>query len=231
MPKRGKKYLENLKKVDRFKLYAPNEAVALVKATSYASFDATVETHLRLGVDPRQADQQVRGTVSLPYGTGKVVRILVIADSEGQQLARDAGADYVGLDDMVEQIQGGWFDFDVTVATPSVMGKVGRLGRLLGPRGLMPSPKSGTVVPAEDLGRVVSELKGGRVEYRLDRTANIHLPIGKVSFEQDALAGNFKSLMEAITSARPATVKGTYIRTITLAATMGPGIKVDPLQV
>lgn len=230
MPKSGRKYLEAFAKVDRTKLYDAKEAVSLVKETSYAKFDATVEAHLRLGVDPRKADQQIRGTVSLPHGTGKSVRVLVLAESEGQQIARDAGADFVGLDDLVEKIQGGWFDFDVTVATPQTMSKVGRLGRLLGPRGLMPSPKSGTVIPNEDIGRVVTELKAGRVEFRLDRTANIHVPIGKVSFSEEQLFENFSALMEAIAIARPASAKGIFTRSVTLSATMGPGIKVDPLQ-
>ncbi len=230
MPKRGKKYKEIASKVDKTKLYTPSEAVSLVKETSYAKFDATIEAHIRLSVDPRKADQQVRGTVSLPNGTGKIVRILVIADGEGQKIAQEAGADYVGLDDMVQKIQEGWFDFDVAVATPQTMSKVGRLGRLLGPRGLMPSPKSGTVVPPEDLGRVVGELKGGRVEFRLDRTANIHVPIGKASFDPQALEENFSTLMEAIVTARPSGAKGQYVRTVALAAAMGPGIKIDPAQ-
>ena len=230
MAKHGKKYLESLKKVERNKFYTPQEAIALVKEVSYVNFDATVEAHLRLGVDPRKADQQVRGTVSLPRGTGKTVRVLVIADSEGQRVAQEAGADFVGLDDLVKKIQDGWFDFDVAVATPQTMSKVGRLGRLLGPRGLMPSPKAGTVVQPQDLGRVIKELKGGRVEFRLDRTANTHIAIGKVSFTPEALLENFSALMEAIVRARPAAAKGQYLRSVTLAPTMGPGIKVDPTQ-
>ena len=230
MAKHGKKYLESLKKVERNKFYTPQEAITLVKEVSYVNFDATVEAHLRLGVDPRKADQQVRGTVSLPRGTGKTVRVLVIADSEGQRIAQEAGADFVGLDDLVKKIQDGWFDFDVAVATPQTMSKVGRLGRLLGPRGLMPSPKAGTVVQPQDLGRVIKELKGGRVEFRLDRTANTHIAIGKVSFSPEALLENFSALMEAIVRARPAAAKGQYLRSVTLAPTMGPGIKVDPTQ-
>jgi len=230
MAKHGKQYIEARDKIDNMKLYPPSEAVSLVKETSYAKFDATIEAHIRLTVDPRQADQQVRGTVSLPNGTGKTVRIVVIAESEGQRLAEEAGADYVGLDDLVQKIQDGWFEFDITVATPQTMSKVGRLGRLLGPRGLMPSPKSGTVVPEEDLGRIVSELKGGRVEYRLDRTANIHVTIGKASFELKALEQNFAALMEAIVSSRPPSAKGQFVRSVTLTPTMGPGIKVDPSQ-
>jgi len=230
MPKRGKKYQENVNKVDKTKFYSPSEAVALAKDTSYTKFDATVEAHIRLGVDPRKADQQVRGTVSLPNGTGKTVRILVVADTEGQRLAEEAGANYVGLDDLIQKIQEGWFDFDVMVATPKTMGKVGRLGRLLGPRGLMPSPKAGTVVPEEDLGRVVGELKGGRVEFRLDKTSNIHVPIGRASFTPQDLEQNLTALMEAVVSARPSGAKGQYVRSLTLAATMGPGIKVDPSE-
>jgi large subunit ribosomal protein L1 len=230
MPKRGKKYQEAAKKIDRDKLYSPQEAVGLAKDTSYSKFDASVEAHVRLGVDPRKADQQVRGTVSLPNGLGKTVRVLVIADGEGQKNAEEAGADYVGMDELIQKIQEGWFEFDAMVATPQSMGKVGRLGRVLGPRGLMPSPKAGTVVPPEDLGRVVKELKGGRVEFRLDRTANMHVPIGKVSFEADALQENFSALMEAVVSAKPAGAKGVYIRSVTLTPTMGPGIKIDPAQ-
>ncbi|NIT60679.1 MAG: 50S ribosomal protein L1 [Aliifodinibius sp.] len=230
MSKRGKKYKENTQKVDRTKLYAPTEAVSLAKETSYTKFDATVEAHIRLGIDPRKADQQVRGTVSLPNGTGKTVRILVIAEGDGQREAEEAGADYVGLDDMIQKIQDGWFEFDVVVATPQTMGKVGRLGRLLGPRGLMPSPKSGTVVPPEDLGQVIRDLKGGRVEFRLDRTANIHVPIGKASFNPQTLEQNFAALMEAIVASRPPGAKGQYVRSVTLTPTMGPGIKVDPSQ-
>ncbi len=230
MPKHGKNYLETAKKVDSNRLYSPAEAIALVKETSFAKFNETVEAHLRIGVDSRKADQQVRGTVSLPRGTGKEVRVLVIAEGEGQRIAQEAGADFVGLDDMVKQIQDGWFEFDVAVATPQTMSKVGRLGRVLGPRGLMPSPKAGTVVQPEDLGRVVKELKGGRVEFRLDRTANAHIVIGKRDFEADALLENFSALMEAIVSARPPAAKGQYLRSVTLATTMGPGIKVDPTQ-
>jgi large subunit ribosomal protein L1 len=181
-----------------------------------------------LSVDPRQADQQVRDVVVLPHGLGKTVRVLVFAQGEGATLARDAGADFIGDDEMITKIQGGWTDFDVAVATPDMMGKVGRLGRVLGPRGLMPNPKAGTVVPAEDLPRVINESKAGRVEFRLDKTANLHVPIGKVSFEQKALYENFAALMEAIKKARPAGAKGGYIKKITVTATMGPGIKIDP---
>jgi large subunit ribosomal protein L1 len=227
MPKRGKKYQEAAKYVERERVYPPEEAVALVKQVSYAAFDATVEVHLRMGLDPRHADQQVRSTVALPHGTGKSVRVVVFVEGEGERIAREAGADYVGSDDLIQKIQDGWFEFDVAVATPPVMGKVGRMGKILGPRGLMPSPKAGTIVPAEDLGRVIRELKAGRVEFRLDKTANIHVPIGKASFSKEQLVENFAALMEAVQRARPSAAKGQYIRRITLAPTMGPGIKVD----
>jgi large subunit ribosomal protein L1 len=231
MPKHGKKYLAAAAKVDRNQNYLPEEALALVKETSIASFDATVEAHIRLGVDPRHADQQVRDVVVLPHGLGKTVRVLVFAQGEGATLARQAGADVVADDDeTMAKIQGGWTDFDVAIATPDLMGKVGRLGRVLGPRGLMPNPKAGTVVPAEDLPRVIEEAKAGRVEFRVDKTANLHVPIGKVSFEEDKLYDNMAALMEAIKKARPAASKGTYIRRITLTTTMGPGIKVDLVQ-
>ncbi|MBI1877105.1 MAG: 50S ribosomal protein L1 [Chloroflexi bacterium] len=230
MPKRGKKYQEVVKLVDPVQNYAPAEAVDLVKKTSYTKFNATVEAHLRMGLDPRKADQQIRSTVHLPHGTGREVRVLVFAEGDGQKAALDAGADYAGSDDLVAKIQGGWFDFDVAVATPGMMAKVGRLGKVMGPRGLMPSPKAGTVVPDADISRVVNELKAGRLEFRLDRTANIHLPIGKVSFTHEQLVNNFAALMEAIQQVKPTAAKGIYIKKITLNATMGPGIKVDAAQ-
>jgi large subunit ribosomal protein L1 len=231
MPKHGKKYLAAAAKVDRNQNYPPDEAVSLAKETSTVSFDATVEAHIRLGVDPRHADQQVRDVVVLPHGLGKSVRVLVFAQGEGATLARQAGADVVADDDeTIAKIQGGWTDFDVAIATPDLMGKVGRLGRVLGPRGLMPNPKAGTVVPAEDLPRVIEEAKAGRVEFRIDKTSNLHVPIGKVSFEEDKLYDNFAALMEAVKKARPSASKGTYIRRVTLTTTMGPGIKVDPVQ-
>jgi large subunit ribosomal protein L1 len=203
----------------------------LARETSTANFDATVEVHVRLGVDPRHADQQVRDVVVLPHGLGKTVRVLVFAQGEGASLARDAGADVIADDDeTLNKIQGGWTDFDVAVATPDMMGKVGRLGRILGPRGLMPNPKAGTVVPAEDIPRVVEEAKAGRVEFRVDKTSNLHVPIGKVSFEAKKLYENMSALMDAIKKARPASTKGTYIRRISVTTTMGPGIKVDPMQ-
>ncbi|HEY5669210.1 MAG TPA: 50S ribosomal protein L1 [Anaerolineales bacterium] len=231
MTKHGKKYLAAAAKVDKEQLYTPAEAVALAKETSISKFDGTVEIHMRLGVDPRHADQQVRDVVVLPHGLGKTVRVLVFAQGEGASLAREAGADLVADDDeTLAKIQAGWTDFDVAIATPDMMGKVGRLGRVLGPRGLMPNPKAGTVVQAEDIPRVVNESKAGRVEFRLDKTANLHVPIGKVSFEQNKLYENLAALMEAVKKARPAASKGTYIKRITLTTTMGPGIKVDPNQ-
>lgn len=230
MPKRGKKYQEAEKLIDRERDYSPKEGIELVQKVSYADFDATIEAHLRMGLDPRHADQQVRSTVSLPYGTGKEMRVVVFVEGEGEKIAEEAGADYVGSDDLIEKIQGGWFEFDVAVATPPMMSKVGRMGKVLGPRGLMPSPKAGTIVPAEDLGRVVRELKAGRVEFRLDKTANIHIPIGKSNFSEEQLLENFASLMEAIQRARPAAAKGQYIRRITIAPTMGPGVKIDVFQ-
>ncbi len=231
MAKHGKKYREALQKIDRNKQYPPLEALKLAKETSYANFDATVEIHMRLGVDPRHADQQVRDVVVLPHGLGKTVRVLVFAQGEGAALAREAGADYIADDDeMIKKIQGGWTDFDVAIATPDMMGKAGRLGRILGPRGLMPNPKAGTVVPADDLPRVINEAKAGRVEFRVDKTSNLHVPIGKVSFDVAKLRDNMAALMDAVKKARPASSKGTYIRKIVITTTMGPGIKVDSSQ-
>ena len=228
MAKHGKKYLAAAAKVDLKKDYTPREAVALVKETSYAKFDASVEVHMRMGLDPRQADQQVRDVVVLPHGLGKAVRVLVFAQGEGATNARDAGADVVADDDeTLNKIQGGWLDFDVAIATPDMMGKVGKIGRVLGPRGLMPNPKAGTVVSVEDLGRAVTEAKAGRVEFRLDKTANIHVVIGKASFDEAKLYDNFSALMEAIKKARPAAAKGNYIKHITMTTTMGPGVKID----
>lgn len=228
MSGRGKKYREAVAKIDRQQLYVPRKALELVKETCYAGFDATVDVHIRLGVDPRHADQQVRGTVLLPHGLGKEVRVLVFAAGEGEKIAREAGADHVASDDeWVEKIQNGWTEFDVAISVPEMMGKVGRLGRVLGPRGLMPNPKTGTVVPEEDLPRVIEEAKAGRVEFRLDKTANLHVPIGKVSFPVEKLLDNFTALMQAIK--RPSSVKGAFMRRITVTSSMGPGIKVDPL--
>ncbi len=230
MAKHGKKYLAAAAKIERDHWYTPQEAVNLVKETSVVKFDSTVEVHMRLGVDPRHADQQVRDVVVLPHGLGKIVRVLVFAQGEGAQLAREAGADFVADDEMIARIQGGWTDFDVAVATPDVMGKAGRLGRILGPRGLMPNPKAGTVVPAEDLPRVIREAKAGRVEFRVDKTSNLHVPIGKTSFDSKKIFENFAALMESVKKARPASTKGVYIKRVTLTSTMGPGIKVDPNQ-
>ncbi len=231
MAKHGKKYLAAAAKVDENISMPPADALKLAKETSTTKFDATVEVHMRLGVDPRHADQQVRDVVVLPHGLGKTVRVLVFAQGEGATLARDNGADVVADDDeTLGRIQGGWTDFDVAIATPDMMSKVGRLGRILGPRGLMPNPKAGTVVPAEDLPRVIQEAKAGRVEFRVDKTANLHVPIGKVSFEANKLYDNLAALMEAIKKARPAAAKGIYIKRITVTTTMGPGIKVDPVQ-
>ncbi len=231
MPKHGKNYRMAVEKIDREKLYTPEEAIALTKETSFTKFDATVEVHIRLGVDPRHADQQVRDVVVLPHGLGKSVRVLVFAQGEGARLAREAGADYVADDDeMLEKVQGGWTGFDVAISTMEMMGKVGRLGRVLGPRGLMPNPKAGTVVPDEDLPRVIEETKAGRVEFRVDKTSNLHVPIGKVSFEEGKLYDNLASFMEAVQKARPPAAKGIYIRKISMTSTMGPGIKIDPNQ-
>ena len=230
MAKHGKKYLEAFAKVDPEKSYTPREALALVKETAYAKFDSTVEIHLRMGLDPRQADQQVRDVVVLPNGLGKTVRVLVFAQGEGATRATEAGADYVAdNDEWIAKIQGGWTDFDVAIATPDMMGKAGRLGRVLGPRGLMPNPKAGTVVPAEDLPRVIREAKAGRVEFRLDKTANRHVPLGKSSFDLQKLYENLAALMDAIKKAKPAAAKGSYIRRITLTSTMGPAVRVDAL--
>lgn len=227
MAKRGRKYLEAAAKVDRDKFYSLEDAVALIKETAFTGFDPTVEVHLRLGVDPRHADQQVRDVVVLPHGLGKEVRVLVFAEGEDARLAEEAGADYIADDEMIKRIQGGWTEFDVAMAVPAMMSKVGRLGRVLGPRGLMPNPRAGTVAPGSDLPRLIEEAKAGRVEFRVDRTGNVHAPIGKASFTQEQLMGNLRSLLDAIRRARPASTKGAYVRRITMANTMGPGIRVD----
>ena len=229
MAKHGKKYTAALAKVDLNKEYTPRDAVALAKETSITKFDSTVEVHLRTALDPRQADQQVRDVVVLPHGLGKTVRVLVFAQGEGATAARSAGADLVADDDeTLKKIEGGMLDFDVAIATPDAMGRVGRLGRVLGPRGLMPNPKAGTVVSADNIARAIKEAKAGRVEFRLDKTANIHVSVGKVSFNANQLYENFAALMDAVHKARPAGAKGEYIKKITLSTTMGPGIKVDP---
>jgi large subunit ribosomal protein L1 len=228
MAKRGKNYRAALEKIDREKAYAPAEAIALAKEVASTKFDSTVEVHMRLGVDPRHADQQVRDVVVLPHGLGKTVRVLVFAQGDGARLARQAGADTVADDDeTVKKIQDGWLDFDVAIATPDMMSTVGRLGRVLGPRGLMPNPKTGTVVPMEDLPRAIEEVKAGRVEFRVDKTANLHVPVGKASFEDQHLYNNIAALVQAVRRNRPASAKGAYIRKVVLTTTMGPGIKLD----
>jgi len=224
--KRGKKYAEAAKMVNRLVQYDVPEAISLVKKTSIVKFDATVEAHLRLGVDSRHADQQVRGAVGLPHGTGKTVRVLVFAKGDKVAEAEAAGADYVGGDELIPKIQNeNWYEFDVVVATPDMMGVVGRLGRLLGPKGLMPNPKAGTVTM--EVAKAVSEIKAGKIEYRLDKTNIIHVPIGRVSFTDEQLTENFEAVMNAIIRAKPAAAKGQYLRSVTLASTMGPGIKVN----
>lgn len=224
--KRGKKYLESLKLVDRTKLYEPAEALELVQKTAPAKFDETVEVHIKLGVDSRHADQQVRGAVVLPHGTGKTVRVLVFAKGEKATEAEQNGADYVGAEDLVAKIQNeNWFDFDVVVATPDMMGVVGRLGRILGPKGLMPNPKAGTVTM--DVAKAIADIKAGKIEYRLDKTNIIHCPIGKVSFGTEKLRDNFRTLLEAVIKAKPAAAKGQYLKSITVTSTMGPGIKIN----
>jgi len=226
----GKKYKEAAAKVDSEKLYSRSEAVKLIKETAFTNFDPTVEVHLRLGVDPRHADQQVRDVIVLPHGLGKTVRVLVFAEGEDARSAEEAGADFIADDELIKKIQGGWTDFDVAIAVPSMMGKVGRLGRILGPRGLMPNPRAGTVAPGEDLPRLVEEAKAGRVEFRVDKTSNLHAPIGKASFSEDQLIDNLNTLLDAVKRARPAAAKGTFIRKIVMANTMGPGIKVDTAE-
>lgn len=226
MPKRGKKYLEMAKAVDRGRLYEPQEAIDLLKSIVKANYDHTVEVAIRLGVDPRHADQQVRGTVILPHGTGKTARVLVFAKGEKAKEAEEAGADRVGAEDVIEEIQKGWLDFDVAVATPDMMGMVGRLGKILGPKGLMPNPKTGTVTM--DVGKAVQEIKAGKVEYRVDKTGIVHVPIGKLSFTADQLFDNFRRLLGAVIKAKPSGAKGTYLWSITLSSTYSPGIKVSP---
>jgi large subunit ribosomal protein L1 len=222
----GRKYQEAAAKIDRNKLYTIDEAVKLLKATAYTGFDPTVEVHARLGVDPRHADQQVREVVVLPHGLGKEVRVLVFAEGEDAQIARDAGADIIADDEIIQKIQNGWTDFDIAIATPRMMGKAGRLGRVLGPRGLMPNPKAGTVVPGPDLPRVIEESKAGRVEFRVDKTGNIHAPFGKAkSFTEEQLRDNLKSILDTVRRARPASSKGIYMRRVTVANAMGPGIR------
>jgi len=224
----GKKYAELAKKVDRSRLYPPWEALDLAKDTNPARFDATVEVAFKLGVDPRRADQIVRGTVSLPHGTGKTVRVAVFAEGEAARQAEEAGADVVGGRDLVERVQNGFLDFDAAVAVPEMMGQVGRLGRILGPRGLMPNPRAGTVTP--DVAKAVADIKGGKLEYRTDRWGNVHLVLGKASFPTQALAENYQVVLDEVVRAKPAAAKGRYIKGITISTSMGPGIKVDPSQ-
>lgn len=227
MAKHGKKYMDALKTFDRQNLYEPAEAFSLLKKTGTAKFDETVELHVRLNLDPRQADQQVRGAMVLPFGTGRSQKVLVFAKGEKAKEAEAAGADYVGAEDMVEKItKENWFDFDVVVASPDMMGVVGKLGRILGPRGLMPNPKTGTVTP--DITKAVNEVKAGKVEYRLDKAANIHVPIGKVSFDEEKLVGNYTALIERLIKVKPSAAKGQYMRSVSIATTMGPGIRINP---
>jgi large subunit ribosomal protein L1 len=227
MQKHGKKYAAAAKLVDRNKVYAPKEAVGLLKKTAYTKFNETVELHLKMGVDVKQADQMVRGVTLLPHGTGKTVRIAVFAEGDGERIAREAGADVVGGDDLIKEVEGGRLDFDITVAVPQLMAKVGRLGKILGTRGLMPSPKAGTIVPPEQLPRLIKELRMGRVEFRTDKTANIHTIIGKTQFSEEQLHENLMAMLDAIARAKPAAAKGQYIKKIVLASTMGPGIRLD----
>ena len=227
--KHGKKYMETAKAVDRTKLYDPDEAIALVKKTAVAKFDETIEAHIRTGCDGRHADQQIRGAVVLPHGTGKTVRVLVFAKNAKADEAVAAGADFVGAEELIPKIQNeGWLDFDVVVATPDMMGVVGRLGRVLGPKGLMPNPKAGTVTM--DVTKAVQDIKAGKIEYRLDKTNIIHVPIGKASFTEEQLADNFQTLMGAIVKAKPSTLKGQYLKSVTLASTMGPSVKLNPMK-
>jgi large subunit ribosomal protein L1 len=226
MTRRGKKYVDASRRFDRDRLYPPAEALELVKSLASRNFDETVEVTFRLGIDPRKADQMIRGTVSLPHGTGKDIRVAVFATGDAGREAQEAGADIVGADDLVERVQGGFLDFDVAIATPDMMSKVGRLGRVLGPRGVMPNPKTGTVTT--DVGKTVREFKAGKVEYRTDRHGNVHVPIGKVSFDLDALLANFQAVLDEIMRAKPAAAKGRYIRSITASSTMGPSVRIDP---
>jgi large subunit ribosomal protein L1 len=227
----GKKFQEVAKLLDSEKVYSPEEAVKLAKQTSFTKFDATVELHLRMGVDPRNATQQVRGVALLPYGLGKKVRVLVFTQGEAEKIAQTAGADFAGGDDLVKKVEGGWTDFDMAIATPDMMGKVGKLGKILGRKGLMPNPKSGTVIAANDLPRAINDARKGRVEFKLDRTAIMHVPVGKVSFEEDKLLGNLTSILESVVKSKPSGAKGQFIKSATLTTTMGPGIKLDLRQV
>jgi large subunit ribosomal protein L1 len=227
MATHGKQYEAAVKQVERDKSYSPQEAMGLAKKTAYAKFDQTVDLHLRLGLDPKNSAQQVRGVALLPHGLGKKVTVLVFAQGEAAKSAETAGADFVGADDLVQKIEGGWTEFDVAIATPDMMGRVGKLGRVLGRKGLMPNPKAGTVVPAGDLPRVIQDSRKGRVEFKLDRAAIIHVPIGKISFEEEKLVENLGAIVDAVVKAKPAGAKGQYVKTATIATTMGPGISLD----
>jgi large subunit ribosomal protein L1 len=227
MTKHGKNYQEAVKLLDRAKDYEPQEAVELVKKMAKARFDETVELHLRMGVDPRNASQQVRGVALLPYGLGKEVRVLVFTQGEAEKIAKDAGADFAGGDELIKKVEDGWLDFDTAMATPDMMGKVGKLGKILGRRGLMPNPKAGTVVSADDLPRVIEDARKGRVEFKLDRTAIIHVPLGKASFDGNKLMGNLTAVIEAVVKAKPSGVKGQYVKSVSLTTTMGPGVRLD----
>ena len=229
MAKHGKKYRQAAEQVDRERLYSPLQAASLAKRTSPTAYDATVEVAMRLGVDPRKADQMVRGTVNLPHGTGKTAKVLVFANADKADAAREAGAEFVGGDELIEKVAGGWLDFDAVVATPDMMGKVGRLGRVLGPRSLMPNPKTGTVTP--DVAKAVTDIKGGKIEFRVDRHANLHFIIGKASFDEVQLAENYAAALDEVLRLKPASSKGRYIKKITVSTTMGPGIQVDPNRV
>ena len=227
--KRGKKYQDSVKSFDKMNLFDPEEAVKVCKETAKANFDETIELSVKLGVDPRHADQQVRGAVVLPHGTGKKVRVLVITKGDKAKEAQDAGADFVGAEEMIEKIQKeNWFDFDAIVATPDMMGQIGRIGKILGPKGLMPNPKSGTVTM--EIEKAINDIKAGKVEYRVDKTAIIHVPIGKKSFSEDQLRENLKAIMDAIVKAKPSAAKGTYLKSVVLSATMGPGVKCNPVR-
>jgi len=227
MTRRGRKYQEAVKVLDKAKTYSPEEAIELAKEMVHTQFDETVELHLRMGLDPRNASQQVRGVTLLPHGLGKKVRVLVLAQGEAVRIAESAGADYVGDDDLIEKIENGWLEFDTAIATPDMMGKVGKLGRILGRRGLMPNPRTGTVVAAGDLARAIEDARKGQVEFRLDRTAIIHVPIGKISFENAKLLDNLTAVVEAVVKAKPSGAKGQYIKTASISTTMGAGIKLD----
>lgn len=226
MPKHGKRYAEAAKMIEKAKLYEPAEALNLIKAMPKGKFDESVEVAIRLGVDPRHADQQIRGAVVLPYGTGRTVRVAVFAKGEKAKEAQEAGAEKVGAEDLVEEIQKGWMDFDVAVATPDMMGAVGKLGKILGPKGLMPNPKTGTVT--FEVGKAVKDIKAGKVEYRVDKNGIVHVPIGKVSFDLEKLVGNFRTLLDVIIKAKPASAKGTYLKSVVVSSTMSPGVKVSP---